>query len=127
MMLGKDRMAELRSIAKSHKLAVGSQTVSNSVVEIAAALGQSPPVGPSNAVAFPALERKKIPLKRAKRKATRVVSDEEEDESTELSQVFIKQSNYNKRGYSLDISCPSTTHFVTSNGERSISGCTQET
>jgi len=37
MMLGKDRMAELRAIAKSHKLAAGSQTVSNSVAEIAAA------------------------------------------------------------------------------------------
>jgi len=43
MMLGKDRMAELRSIAKLHNLAAGSQTVPNSVAEIAAAQGQSPP------------------------------------------------------------------------------------
>ena len=83
MMLGKDRMAELRSIAKLHNLAVGSQTVPNSVAEIAAAQGQSPPVGPSNAVALPAALRKKLPPKRAKRKAPRVVSDEEADESTE--------------------------------------------
>ncbi|XP_068486765.1 WEB family protein At3g02930, chloroplastic-like [Phaseolus vulgaris] len=37
MMLGKDRMAELCSIAKLHNLAAGSQTVPNSVAEIAAA------------------------------------------------------------------------------------------
>jgi len=61
MMLGKDRMAELRSIAKLNKLAAGSQTVPNSLVEIAAAQGQSLPVGPSNATALPAPERKKIP------------------------------------------------------------------
>jgi len=83
MMLGKDRMAELRSIAKLHNLAAGSQTVPNSVAEIAAAQGQSPPVGPSNAVALPTPERKKLPPKRAKRKAPRVVSDDEADESTE--------------------------------------------
>jgi len=83
MMLGKDRMAELRSIAKLHNLAAGSQTVPNSVVEIAAAQGQSPPAGPPAATALPAPQRKKLPLKKAKRKAPRVVSDEEEDESTE--------------------------------------------
>jgi len=77
MMLGKDRMAELRAIAKSHKLAAGSQT------EIATAQGQSPPVGPPAAAALPAAQRKKLPLKKAKRKAPRVVSDEEADESTE--------------------------------------------
>ena len=37
MMLGNDRMAELRAIAKSHKLAAGSQRVPNSVAEIAVA------------------------------------------------------------------------------------------
>jgi len=73
MMLGKDRMAELRAIAKSHKLAA----------KIAAAQGQSPPVGPPAAAALPAPQRKKLPLKKAKRKAPRVVSDEEADESTE--------------------------------------------
>jgi len=83
MMLGKDRMAELRSIAKLHNLAAGSQTVPNSVAEIAAAQGQSPPVSPPAAAALPAPQRKKLPLKKAKRKAPRVVSDEEADESTE--------------------------------------------
>jgi len=83
MMLGKDRIAELRSIAKLHNLAAGTQTVPNSVAEIAAAQGQSPPVGPSNAVALPVHERKKLPPKRAKRKAPRVVSNDEADESTE--------------------------------------------
>ena len=75
-------MAELRSIAKLHKLAAGSQTIPNSVAEIAAAQGKSPPVGPSTTAALPAPERKKLP-KRAERKAPRVVSDEEADESTE--------------------------------------------
>ena len=83
MMLGKDRMVELRSIAKLHKLAAGSQTVPNSVAEAAAARGESPPVGPSNAAALPAPERKKLQPKRAKRKAPRVVSEDEVDESTE--------------------------------------------
>jgi len=83
MMLGKDRMAELRAIAKSHKLTAGSQTIPNSVAEIAASQGQSLPVGPSVAAALPALQRKKLPLKKAKRKAPRVVFDEEVDESTE--------------------------------------------
>jgi len=83
MMLGKGRMAELRSIAKLHNLAVGSQTVPNSVAEIAAAQGNPPPVGPSNAAALPAPERKKLLPKRAKRKTPRVVSDDEADESTE--------------------------------------------
>jgi len=83
MMLGKDRMAELRSITKLHNLAAGSQTVPNSVAEIAAAQGQSPPIGPPAAAALPAPQRKKLPLKKAKRKAPRVVSDEEADESIE--------------------------------------------
>jgi len=52
MMLGKDRMAKLRAIAKSHKLAAGSQTIPNSVAEIAASQGQSPPVGPPVAAAL---------------------------------------------------------------------------
>ena len=83
MMLGKGRMAELRSIAKLHNLAAGSQTVPNSIAEIAAAQGNPPLVGPSNAAAIPTPERKKLPPKRAKRKAPRVVSDDEADESTE--------------------------------------------
>ncbi|XP_068498268.1 uncharacterized protein [Phaseolus vulgaris] len=81
--LGKDRMAKLRAIAKSHKLAAGSQTIPNSFAEIAAAQGQSPPAGPPAVAALPAPQRKKLPLKKAKWKAPRVVSDEEADESTE--------------------------------------------
>ena len=88
MMLGKDRMAELRAMAKSHKLAAGSQTVPNSVAEIAVAQGQSPPVGPPAAAAP---QRKKLPLKKAKRKAPRVVSNEEADESTEDGLVCKKK------------------------------------
>ena len=76
-------MAELRSIAKLHNLAAGSQTVPNSVAEIAAAQGKTPPAGPPAAAPLPAPERKMLPLKKAKRKAPRVVSDEEADESTE--------------------------------------------
>jgi len=64
MMLGKDRMVELRSIAKLHNLAAGSQTVPNSVAEIAAAQAQSPPVSPPAAAALPAPQRKKLPLKK---------------------------------------------------------------
>jgi len=82
-MLGKERMARLRSIAKLHNLATGSQTIPNSAAEVAAAQGRSPQVGPSPPTALPASERKKLPLKRAKRKTPRVVPDEEEDESTE--------------------------------------------
>ena len=76
-------MARLRSIAKLHNLAAGFQTIPNFVAEAAAAQGKSPHIGPSTAVALPAPERKKLPPKRAKRKAPRLVSDEEEDESTE--------------------------------------------
>ena len=75
MMLGKGMMAELHSIAKLHNLAAGSQTVPNSAAEIAAAQGKPPPVGPSAAAALLAPERKKLPLKKAKRKAPRVVND----------------------------------------------------
>ena len=83
MMLGKDRNAKLRAIGKLHKLAAGSQTVPNSVAEIAAAQDKSPSVGPPTTAAPPAPQRKKLPLKKAKRKTPRVVSDEEADESTE--------------------------------------------
>ena len=83
MLLGKDKMAELRAIARRHKLVAGSQTVPNSVVEIAAARSQSSPADPPAVAALPAPQRKKLPLKKAKRKAPRVVSDEETDEATE--------------------------------------------
>ena len=75
--------AELRFIAKLHNLVAGSQTVPNSVAEIAAAQCKLLPAGSSTAAALPAPERKKLPLKKAKRKALRVVSDDEADESTE--------------------------------------------
>ena len=82
-MLGNEHMVRLRSIAKLHNLAAGSQTIPNSATEAAVAQGRSPQVGPSPPIALPAPERKKLPPKRAKRKTPRVVSDEEEDESTE--------------------------------------------
>ena len=40
-MLGKGKLAELRALAQTHKLVTGSQTVPNTVVEIAAAQGRS--------------------------------------------------------------------------------------
>ncbi|XP_068464238.1 uncharacterized protein [Phaseolus vulgaris] len=83
-MLGKGKLAELRAIARSHKLAAGSQTVPNSVVEIAISQGKTPPQGPTPSGALPAPERKKLALKRPKRKTTQVVSEEEDDdEATE--------------------------------------------
>jgi len=82
-MLGKDHIARLRSIAKRHQLAAGSQTVPNSIAEAAVARGELSPVGPPTLVAPPAPARKKLPPKRAKRKIPTVVSNEEEDESTE--------------------------------------------
>jgi len=59
-MLGKGKLAELRAIARSQKLAAGSQTVPNSVVEIAAAQGKTPPRGPTSSGVLPPPERKKI-------------------------------------------------------------------
>jgi len=53
-MLGKGKMAELKAIARTHKLAAGSQTVPNSVVEIAVAQGKTPPQGPTPSGTLPA-------------------------------------------------------------------------
>ena len=78
-MLGKGKLAELRAIARSHKLAAGSQTVPNSVVEIAAAQGKTPPRGPTSS-GLPAPERKKLVLRKPKRKAPQVVQEEKEDD-----------------------------------------------
>jgi len=64
MLLGKDKIAELRAIARRHKLAAGSQTVPNSVVEIAAAQGQSPPADPPAAAALPAPNTRNYPSRR---------------------------------------------------------------
>ncbi|XP_068504407.1 uncharacterized protein [Phaseolus vulgaris] len=82
-MLGKGKLAELRAIARSHKLAVGSQTVPNSVVEIAVAQGRTPPQGPTPSGALPAPQRKKLVLRKPKRKTPQVVQEEEDDEATE--------------------------------------------
>ena len=79
-MLGKGKLAELRAIARSHKLAAGSQNVPNSVVEIAAAHGKTPPRGPTSSGVLPAPERKKLVLKRPKRKTPQVVVEEEDDD-----------------------------------------------
>ena len=84
-MLGQGKLAELRVLARTHGLAMGSQTVPNSVVEIAAAQGRSPPKGPAPSDVQLAAQRKKLVLKRPKRKAPQVVHEEEEedDEVTE--------------------------------------------
>ncbi|XP_068498153.1 uncharacterized protein [Phaseolus vulgaris] len=81
----KGMLAELRALARTHGLATGSQTVPNSVVEIAAVQGRSPPKGPAPSDVQPAAHRKKLVLKRPKRKAPQVIHEEEEedDEATE--------------------------------------------
>jgi len=60
LMFGKGKLAELRAIARTHKLATGSQTVPNSVVEIAIAQGRSPPQGPTPPKALPAPNEKSL-------------------------------------------------------------------
>jgi len=83
-LLGKGKLAELMVIARSHKLTAGSQTVPNSVVEIAISQGKTPPRGPTPSGALPTPERKKLALKRPKRKTPQVVSEQEDDdEATE--------------------------------------------
>ena len=84
-MLGKGKLAELRALARTNGLASGFQTVPNSVVEIAAAQGRSPPQGPAPSEALPAQQRKKLILRKPKRKAPQVVQEDEEedDEATE--------------------------------------------
>ena len=79
-MLGQGKLAELRALARSHGLASGSQTVPNSVVEIAAAQGRSPPKGPTPPDVQPANQRKKLVLRKPKRKAPQVVHEEEEED-----------------------------------------------
>jgi len=83
-MLGKGKLAELRTIARSHKLAAGSQAVPNPVVAIAAAQEKTPPRGATSSGVPPAPQRKELVLRRSKRKITQVVQkDEEDDEETE--------------------------------------------
>ncbi|XP_068475047.1 uncharacterized protein [Phaseolus vulgaris] len=79
-MLGKGKLAELRAIARSHKLAAGSQAVPNPVVAVAATQGKTPPRGPTSSGVLPAPERKKLVLRRPKRKAPQVVQEEEDDD-----------------------------------------------
>jgi len=82
-MLGKSKLAELRAIARTYKLATGSQIVPNSVVEIAAALGRSPPQVPTPPETLPAPQRKKLVLRKPKRKTPQMVQEDEDDEATE--------------------------------------------
>ena len=44
----------------------------------------------------------------------------------EVQNVHQEVKLQTRRSYSLGTSCPSTTHFVSANGERSTSGCTLE-
>ncbi|XP_068503715.1 uncharacterized protein [Phaseolus vulgaris] len=91
-MLGKAKLAELRALARAHGLASGSQTVPNSVVEIAAAQGRSPPQGPAPTEALPAQQRKKLILRKPKRKAPQVVhEDEEEDDKVTEDGLITKR------------------------------------
>jgi len=73
-------MAELRAIARTHKLAAGSQTVPNSVVEIAVAQGKTPPQGSTPSGTLPAPQRKKLVLRKPKRKNPQVVQEDAEDD-----------------------------------------------
>ena len=91
-MLGKGKLAELRAIARSHKLAAGSQTVPNSVVETAAAQGKTPPRGATSSGVLPAPQRKKLILRKPKRKAPQVVQEEEEDEETTEEGLVTKRT-----------------------------------
>ena len=85
LMLGKGKLAELRALARTHKLATGSQIVPNSMVEIAVAQGRSPPQGPAPPETLPAPQRKKLVLRKPKRKTPQVVQEDEDedDEATE--------------------------------------------
>jgi len=91
-MLGKGKLAKLRAIARSHKLATGSQTVPNSVVEIAAAQGKTPPRGATSSGVLPAPQRKKLILRKPNRKAPQVVQEEEEDEETTEDGLVTKRT-----------------------------------
>ena len=91
-MLGKGKLAELRVIARSHKLAAGSQGVPNPVVEIAATQGKTPPRGPTSSGVLPASERKKLVLRRPKRKAPQVVQEEEEDDEETEDGLITKRT-----------------------------------
>jgi len=91
-MLGKGKMAELRAIARTHKLAAGSQTVPNSVVEIAVAQGKTPPQGPTPSGTLPAPQRKKLVLRKPKRKNPQVVQEDEEDDEAAEDGLVTKRT-----------------------------------
>jgi len=91
-MLGQGKLAELRALARAHGLASGSQTVPNSVVEIAAAQGRSPPKGPTSSEAQPANQRKKLILRKPKRKAPQVVHEEEEEDDDATEDGLVTKS-----------------------------------
>ncbi|XP_068487112.1 vegetative cell wall protein gp1-like [Phaseolus vulgaris] len=91
-MLGKGKLAELRVIARSHKLATGSQTVPNSVVEIAAAQGRSPSHGPTPSETLPVPQRKKLVLRKPKRKTPQVVQEDEEDDEATKNGLVTKRT-----------------------------------
>jgi len=91
-MLEKGKLAELRAIARSHKLAAGSQAAPNPVVAIAASQGKTPPRGATSFGVLPAPQRKKLILRKPKRKTPQVVQEEEEnDEATEDGLITKRQ------------------------------------
>ena len=63
-MLGKRKLAELRAIARSHKLAAGSQAVPNPVVAIVTTQDKTPPRGATTSGVLPASQRKKLILRK---------------------------------------------------------------
>ena len=114
-MLGKGKLAELRAIARSHKLVAGSQIVPNSVVEIAISQGKTPPRGPTSSGVLPAPERKKLVLKRPKRKTPQVVSEEEDDDEVTEDGLITKR----KKGNHHHTTCTSNTNTaITSSSVR---------
>ncbi|XP_068502541.1 uncharacterized protein [Phaseolus vulgaris] len=91
-MLRKGKLAELRVIARSHKLATGSQIVPNSVVQITIAQGRTPPQGPTPSEALAAPQRKKLVLRKPKRKTPQVVQEEEEDDEVTEDGLVTKRT-----------------------------------
>jgi len=66
--------------------------VPNSVVEIAAAQGKTPPRGSTSSGVLPVPERKKLVLRRPKRKAPQVVQEEEEDDEATEDGLITKRN-----------------------------------
>ena len=64
----------------------------NSVVEIAAAQGRTPPQGPTPSETLPAPQRKKLVLRKPKRKTPQVVQEDEEDEETTEDVLVTKRT-----------------------------------